>query len=147
VDRKPSWEVAHLAYLVARRHGAGPRFIADVYRARWEDGRDISDRNTIAAIGGELGLPPDELRGAVDDPSIREEGLAALLSIHTDDVFGVPYFLYRRERYWGLDRLPDFVTAVRESGPAGRTPTPAGFVDAVAGHEAAADQGHAGGCG
>jgi 2-hydroxychromene-2-carboxylate isomerase len=143
VDRKPWWEVAHLAYLVARRHGAAPRFIARVYRARWEEGHDISDRNTIAAIGAEVGLPRDELHGAVDDPGVRQEGLAALLSIYTDDVFGVPYFMNGRERYWGVDRLADFVAAVR----ADRTTTPVGPPDATARPEPAADQGHAGGCG
>jgi 2-hydroxychromene-2-carboxylate isomerase len=151
VDREPWWEVAHLAYLVARRHDAGPRFIARVYQARWEEGRDISDRDTIAAIGAELGLPTDDLRAAVDDPGIREEGLATLLAIDHDGVFGVPFFINGYERYWGVDRLADFVAAVR----AGHTPvaaalaaaTAAGHADAPAGPRPAADQGHAGGCG
>jgi 2-hydroxychromene-2-carboxylate isomerase len=154
VDREPWWEVAHLAYLVARRYGAGPRFIARVYQARWEQGRDISDRDAIAAIGAELGLPPGELRAAVDNPAVRQEGLAALLSIYKDGVFGVPFFTCGRDQYWGVDRLAGFAAAVRDSRtttvatPATETRAqvtiPAG---APAGPERAADPGHAGGCG
>ncbi|HEX5741026.1 MAG TPA: DsbA family protein, partial [Pilimelia sp.] len=43
VDRDPVWEVPHLAYLVAQREGEGREFIRRVYRARWEEGRDICD--------------------------------------------------------------------------------------------------------
>ena len=142
VDRAPCGEVSHLAYLVARRHGQGPPFIAAAYRARWVQGRDISDPATIGEIAVELGLDPAELSGAVSDPGTRKEGLHALQAVDADGVFGVPYFLYGRDRYWGIDRLPDFVAAVRAgiesiAAPAGENadPTPGG------------DQGHAGGCG
>ena len=143
VDRQPCWEVAHLAYLVARRTGHGPAFVARVYQARWQEGRDISDPATIAAIAGELGLPPAELAGAADHPLVRAEGLQALLAIDRDGVFGVPFFVLGFEKFWGVDRLALFAAAVREqaSGSAGGPQEPAPEA------EPAADLGHAGGCG
>ena len=144
VDRAPCWEVAHLAYLVAREHDAGPRFIASVYRARWEEGRDISDRATIAAIGANLGLDPVALATAADDPAVRRNGLRALQAIDTDGVFGVPFFIQGRDKYWGLDRLPEFVAAVRGDALA------IAGVEPVLAHGPGGpggDQGHAGGCG
>ena len=78
VDRAPRWEVAHFGFLRARRHGRGRDFVDAVYRARWEQGRDISDPETIGAVAAELGLDAAEHAGAAEDPELRDEALAAL---------------------------------------------------------------------
>jgi 2-hydroxychromene-2-carboxylate isomerase len=148
VDRNPVWEVAHLAYLVARRQGLGAAFTAAVYEARWEHGRDISDRATIADIAAGLGFAPDTLANAADDPQVRREGLRALLDVCADGVFGVPFFVHGRQRYWGVDRLPEFADAVSASGAGhpDRLETAASTAP-IAPAGPAADLGHAGGCG
>ncbi len=136
VDVAPVWEVPHLGYLVAERDGLGIDYVELVGRARWQRGQDICDRSTIAAIAAELGLDPVEVAGAADDPDLRRAGLAELVRVCRDGVFGVPYFRRGRHRYWGLDRLPDFLAGFPERlAPAGAI-SPARF-----------DEGHAGGCG
>lgn len=151
VDRGPVWEVAHLAYLVARRHGQGRAFAARVYQARWEQGRDISDRATIAAIAADLGLDPQTVADAVDDPAVCQEGVQALLDVCADGVFGVPFFVHGREKFWGVDRLPAFVESVAATTSAvADSDLALGSVrvDVAAGQPGpAADLGHAGGCG
>ncbi|MDT3395958.1 DsbA family protein [Streptomyces sp. B1866] len=119
-DRRPRWEVSHLAYLVAEEHGVGPEFAGRVYRARWEEGRDISDPAVIASLGPELGLNPDRLAAAGEDRAVRERGLAALRALHEDGVFGVPYFIDGGEQFWGVDRLPGFAACVRAGLAAGK---------------------------
>ncbi|MFD9375447.1 2-hydroxychromene-2-carboxylate isomerase [Streptomyces sp. NPDC059999] len=109
VDPAPHWEVSHLAYLAADRLGAGPEFIAETYRARWELGEDISDPDTMRRIGRTLGLDPEVLARAHEDPTIRASGLDALNSLHRDGVFGVPFFISGFDKFWGVDRLSDFV--------------------------------------
>ncbi|GAA4548849.1 2-hydroxychromene-2-carboxylate isomerase [Amycolatopsis samaneae] len=113
VDRKPHWEVPHLAYLAAAEAGRGPGFVALAYRRRWEQGADLCARATIADIAGELGLDPAPLTSAVDDPRLRAKGVAALLDLDRDGVFGVPFFCCGTEKFWGLDRLDGFATMVR----------------------------------
>ncbi|GGW69191.1 2-hydroxychromene-2-carboxylate isomerase [Streptomyces xantholiticus] len=113
VDPAPRWEVSHLAYLAADELGAGREFIDETYRARWELGEDISEPETMGRIGKTLGLDPLVLAGAHQDPQIRERGLAALGSLHRDGVFGVPFFISGFDKFWGVDRLPDFVGTVR----------------------------------
>jgi 2-hydroxychromene-2-carboxylate isomerase len=163
VDRAPRWEVAHFAFLRARRHGRGRPFVAAVQRARWEQGRDISDPATIGAVAAALGLDAAEHAGAAEDPTLRDEALDALRALDRDGVFGVPFFVAWRERFWGLDRLPAFAALVRAGGPA---PTAAAETaqdtagedtagEDTAGEETvgepervpAGDAGHAGGCG
>ena len=142
VDRAPRWEVAHLGYLVAAERGLGREYIAEVYRARWELGLDISDPLTITTIAAELDTDPRGVADAADDPAVRERGLAALLDVSKDGVFGVPFFAKGFDKFWGLDRLPAFVTALRGDAPA---PAPQdAHTPALA---ATGDFGHAGGCG
>ncbi|MCX5203700.1 DsbA family protein [Streptomyces sp. NBC_00237] len=113
VDTEPQWQVPHLSYLVAQELGAGREFIAAVYRARWELGEDISQPDTMRRVGKELDLDPELLAGAHENDEVRERGHAALDSLHRDGVFGVPYFISGFEKFWGVDRLPDFVETVR----------------------------------
>ncbi|WP_422770154.1 2-hydroxychromene-2-carboxylate isomerase [Plantactinospora sp. WMMC1484] len=148
VDRDPVWEIPHLGYLVARRHGAGPAYVERAYRARWQEGRDICDRATVAGIAAELGLDPAEVSGAADDPEVRRQGVAALLDIHRDGVFGVPFFVHGFERFWGVDRLAAFAASVADrlgGGPSTTENDKRGpFLAPAAGRT---DEGHAGGCG
>ncbi|MFF3291877.1 2-hydroxychromene-2-carboxylate isomerase [Streptomyces sp. NPDC003023] len=113
VDPAPRWEVSHLGYLAAAEAGAGPRFIEETYRYRWELGEDISDPDIVGRIGKEIGLDACVTAEAHLDPVIREKGLRALNSLHRDGVFGVPFFIDGFDKYWGVDRLPGFVDAVR----------------------------------
>jgi 2-hydroxychromene-2-carboxylate isomerase len=113
VDPAPRWEVSHLAYLAADRLGVGPEFIAETYRARWELGENISDPDTMRKIGETLGLDPEVLARAHEDPEIRELGMTALNSLHRDGVFGVPFFIVGFDKYWGVDRLAGFAESVR----------------------------------
>lgn len=136
VDQEPVWEVSHLAYVAAERLGKGRAFIDAAYRARWEQGRNISDPEVMAAIGGELGIDPGTLAGAGTDPALREEGARRLEALHRDGVFGVPYFINGFEKFWGVDRLAAFAGSVRSARAEATTP----LVPSL-------DQGHAGGCG
>lgn len=142
IDRHPCWEVPHLAYLAARGHGLGVQFIDVAYRARWQQGRDICDRGIMGELAEQLGLDPHEAIGAVDDPELRRQGTLALLDIYQDDVFGVPFFVHHRNKYWGVDRLAPFVLAVRAATPPELAVTPA-----VTASVNSSDPGHAGGCG
>jgi 2-hydroxychromene-2-carboxylate isomerase len=154
VDHDPSWEVAHLAYLVAAEQGRGIEFIDRVYRARWQQGRDITDPATIAELAADVGVPTEAANGAAEDERVRRLGVEALLAIDRDDVFGVPFFINRRQKFWGVDRLPDFLKSL------GKRPRSDDTVDGDAFDGASAcrvpvpaddlrssDHGHAGGCG
>ncbi|GGZ68076.1 2-hydroxychromene-2-carboxylate isomerase [Streptomyces subrutilus] len=144
VDRDPVWEVPHLAYLVAARHGRGHAFIDAVYRARFGRGRDICDPATIEDIAFEIGLDPRELARASTVPEVRAEGIRVLLDVCRDGVFGVPFLVHGFSRFWGLDRLDDFVAHLRDrEEPAASVPQPLSAI----GTGRATDDAHAGGCG
>jgi 2-hydroxychromene-2-carboxylate isomerase len=145
VDRAPVWEVPHLAYLVAARQDRGAQYLTATYRARWEQGRDICDPATVCAIGTEIGLDGDALAAAGADAALRAEGARILRDAGRDGVFGVPFFVSGRHRFWGLDRLAAFADHVG-AGEA-LTPSPPEPPVAVVAVGSGADDGHAGGCG
>ncbi len=141
VDREPVWEIPHLGYLVALKAGLGREYIAEVCSARWQHGLNICDRATIADIAVRLGLDADEVSNASEDPELRAQGVELLMDVCRDGVFGVPFFVHRFTRFWGIDRLPDFVAHVRSKL------APAAALPSGPDESASAEAGHAGGCG
>lgn len=78
-----------------------------VFRACWEQQRDMADAATLAALLAECGLPAQRLDQA------REPGVQARYEANTRQaidagVFGAPSYVINGEIFWGQDRL-DFV--------------------------------------
>ncbi len=152
VDVDPWWELPHLAWIRARREGTQRTLYEAVTRARWERGEDICDHDRLGAVLSDAGLDPGPLLAAPADPTIREEGVEALLKVYRDDVFGVPYFRSGPHKFWGLDRVDDFVEFL-EDRPGGLgslgtgldqgSPVPQAALAAVGAY----DHDTAGGCG
>lgn len=152
VDVDPVWEVPHLAYLLADDLGAGRAFVAAAYRARWERGENICDPAVVRDLADELGLPGDRLAAAVEDDELRARGVEVLRRVCRDGVFGVPFFVHRFTRFWGVDRLADFAAHLRSVGVTADDPADdpgglPGLQPVTVGLGRSSDEGHAGGCG
>lgn len=115
IDIDPWWELPHLAWFQAKDLGVHKRFYDAVMAARWERGEDICEPEVLRRICRDAGLDADVLVAAPSDPEIRQRGVQALMDVYHDDVFGVPYFKFGRHRFWGLDRLDDFIEALKSS--------------------------------
>ncbi|MBU7597308.1 DsbA family protein [Streptomyces sp. XM4193] len=148
IDRDPCWEVAHLAWFAAEDAGRGKDFVAAAHRARWQEGRNISEPEVMAEIATELGLDADVLANAHKDPELRRRGAETLAESAHDGLFGVPFFIHGRDKFWGVDRVEQFVKSVgataAPAASAEKAPDPATHADQF---PVGGDQGHAGGCG
>ncbi len=74
-------------------------------RACWIEERQLADEETLAAIADSVGLDGSALLAAS-----KEDKAEALLhqsceQALADGCFGVPWYIYRDEPYWGQDRL------------------------------------------
>jgi predicted DsbA family dithiol-disulfide isomerase len=93
--RVPRTRKAHEAAAFARERGSFQAMHEAVYRAYWQDGRDIGRIDVLIEIGAEVGLDPMELRVELDIDKWAERvdtdaAWAALVG-----VTGVPaYLLY-----------------------------------------------------
>jgi len=152
VDIDPCWEIPHLAWLRARRVGLAEPFYDAVVQARWQRGEDVCQRERVRALARGIGADPALLAGAVDDDVIRAEGVGCLESAYLDDVFGIPYLKVGRHRFWGLDRLDDFLAVYRAVAPTPQSVggvespvpgVPAGVIERIGAY----DVDTAGGCG
>ncbi|MGF0316462.1 2-hydroxychromene-2-carboxylate isomerase [Nocardia fluminea] len=139
VDRNPWWEVPHLACVAAGRDGRMRDLAVALTRARWREGRDICDAGTVEEVATGLGLDGVTIARAAMDPSVRDAAIEILLAAYHDGVFGVPFFVRGRDRYWGVERLSNFA-----AGVGSRSAVP---VDFTAPLPVGSDMGHAGGCG
>lgn len=150
IDRQPHWEPAHLAYLPAADAGLGREFADLVYRARWNDNRDICDPAVIGDLAQQLGLDRDLLSTAADNPALRARGIDCLVRSWQDGLFGVPFFISGREKFFGVERLAIFVDTVRGQRTSAASENRS-WAEARAcapdGASTGADAGHAGGCG
>ncbi|MHB8455175.1 MAG: DsbA family protein [Acidiferrobacterales bacterium] len=118
-QREPWWELSHLGYLFACARGRGAEFFWGIYAARWERGQDISSTSTIREVAEGAGLDPDEIISAPEVGSLREAGARALYRSYIDGVFGVPFFIVDHSKFWGLDRLEFFLSALGERSSPG----------------------------
>jgi 2-hydroxychromene-2-carboxylate isomerase len=109
VDVNPRWEIPHLGWLKARRLGCEAQFYTAVTNARWQRGANICDPNLINAIAASLDLDGEAIARAIDDPEIRADGVECLTEAYEDDIFGVPYMRIGPHRFWGFDRVDNFL--------------------------------------
>jgi 2-hydroxychromene-2-carboxylate isomerase len=111
IDRDPSWEQPVRAYLVARRLGRGAEFREALYRARWESGSDIHCPRVLAELADPLGI--GDLAAQMASSVTIEEAVQILLRAGNAGVFGVPFFQIGLEKFWGVDRVPAFISTLR----------------------------------
>jgi len=99
---------AGAASLYAERAGVLKDYVVEVMRTEWGGGEDIGEPDVLRGIARRIGLSPDAVVAASEDPA----NLAVLErnaeEAESRGAFGVPTFIIGEEIFWGNDRL-DFV--------------------------------------
>ena len=148
VDVNPRWDTAHLAWLAARRIGQQRPLFWALHEARWEQRQNIWDPVVIEAVANSAELDGPAIVKGIDDANVRAEAVEILARAYDQDVFGVPFFLNGRQRFWGLDRLEAFIaTLPPASPPSESSDVDAGIPKAVLEAVGCYDTDTAGGCG
>lgn len=78
-----------------------------IFRAVWEQERNIADAQTLAQLLAEHGLPAAWLQDA-RSPEVQQAYEANTAAALVAGVFGAPSYVIEGEVFWGQDRL-DFV--------------------------------------
>ena len=93
----------------------GPQFTRAVYVAEFANGANIADRQTLAAILGELGLDAAALLQRIEQPEVKQRLRERTEEAEELEIFGAPSFLAREELYWGDDRLEQAIARLKRS--------------------------------
>ncbi len=89
--------------LAARRTDCFAGYHAAMFRAVWQQGRDVSSRDAVGALASELGYPA--IAPLLDDASIKDELKATTEEAIRRGAFGVPTFFAGADMFWGHDRM------------------------------------------
>lgn len=109
------WTLPHCAYLACATPVLQGAFALEAMRRRWLEGAQLCTpaavRDVLLAASGQCSIPvdPDALLAAATDDAMTEQAAAVLYEAWLDGVFGLPFLIAGRERFWGQDRIPDFL--------------------------------------
>ena len=81
-------------------------FVHAVFRAFFQDDRDISDAGVIAQIAQSLGIDGQALMEGAQEPAIKDALRKQVEDAVALGVFGAPTIVVDGEMFWGNDRLP-----------------------------------------
>lgn len=103
-------------FQLAKEEDRALAFMLAAYRARFVAGRNISDDDVLCDVAVEAGLDPDATLVAADSTDLRARSLMELeKTLEVDQPFGVPFFVYQGEPFWGQDRIDLLIEAVRSA--------------------------------
>lgn len=87
---------AHRVIHLARSKGLQADAQERLFRAYFSEGRPISDRETLAELGGSVGLDADEVRGMLESDRFADEVREDELTASRFGITGVPFFVLDR---------------------------------------------------
>ncbi len=116
IARTPNTFIAHQLIELAQERGAGACVVDALFRAYFEQGRDVGDRDELRAIAQACGVPAD----ALDARWADNEAAARLAGIERDlkalGIGGVPTFILGRKFALSGAHPPEtLVRAIREA--------------------------------
>jgi 2-hydroxychromene-2-carboxylate isomerase len=93
-----------------------------LYRALWVEDLNLDDREVLAALAAEVGVPADRVEAA-SSPEARLALVTATAEAQAAGVFGAPTCIVRGPDkapllFWGQDRLDLVAAALRGWRPA-----------------------------
>jgi 2-hydroxychromene-2-carboxylate isomerase len=93
-------------WLQQHRPEKANEFVHAVFRAFFQDDRDISDPAVVAQIAQSIGIDGAALTAAAQTPGIKDELRRRVEEAVALGVFGAPTIVVDGEVFWGNDRLP-----------------------------------------
>ena len=89
----------------AKKTGVTDAYTEAMFKASWEQGRDVNDPAQIADIVSGAGLDADAMAGAIQDPEIKQGLIDATTEAVERGLFGAPTMFVDGEMHFGQDRL------------------------------------------
>lgn len=104
-------------YWAQERHpGRATALIHALYRAAWQQGRDIGTAEAVIEVAGEAGFDKEEVKAALQDPAVKDRLRQAVEASLAAGVCGSPFMIADGEPFWGNDRLEQMAEWVRSGG-------------------------------
>ncbi len=93
VKKSVNTRMAHMLVAAASTVQRGSEMKAALFKAYWQDGRDIGDLDTLVAIAGEQGFDEQAARDELTNEELRETVIGLEAHAQQVGVTGVPFFI------------------------------------------------------
>ena len=93
MERTPNTRRAHMLIARATELGRGDEVAEGLFRAYFDDARDVGDPEVLAEIGAGAGLDADQVRAALDSTELRAQVVALERRAAEMGISGVPFFV------------------------------------------------------
>lgn len=93
VTKSVNTRMAHMLIAAASTVQRGSEMTAALFKAYFQDGRDIGDLDTLVAIAGELGFDQNAARDELNSDELRESIIGLEAHAQRVGVTGVPFFI------------------------------------------------------
>jgi predicted DsbA family dithiol-disulfide isomerase len=93
VKKSVNTRMAHMLVAAAATVQRGSEMKAALFKAYWQDGRDIGDLDTLVAIAGEQGYDERAARDELANDELRETVIGLEVHAQKVGVTGVPFFI------------------------------------------------------
>jgi predicted DsbA family dithiol-disulfide isomerase len=93
VTKSVNTRMAHMLVAAAATVMRGGEMTAALFKAYFQDGRDIGDLDTLVAIAGELGFDQNAARDELTNDELRETVIGLEAHAQKVGVTGVPFFI------------------------------------------------------
>ncbi len=101
--------------LAAQGLGIFERYVDEVYRNMWSEGRKMDDPAVVAAAWKESGFDADKLFAGTQDQAVKDRLMTNTQRSVERGAFGSPTFFVGDEIFFGKDRLRDVEEAIIEA--------------------------------
>ncbi|KFC75551.1 DSBA oxidoreductase [Bosea sp. LC85] len=112
VTRTPNTRMAHMLIAAASTVQRGTEMKAALFKAYFQDGRDIGDLETLVAIATELGFEENAARDELTNDELRETIIGLEAHAQKVGVTGVPFFIVEGKLAVSGAQTPDVWTKV-----------------------------------
>lgn len=112
VTRTPNTRMAHMLIAAASTVQRGTEMKAALFKAYFQDGRDIGDLETLVAIATELGFEENAARDELTNDELRETIIGLEAHAQKVGVTGVPFFIVDGKLAVSGAQTPDVWTKV-----------------------------------
>ena len=85
--------------------GKAKAYAWDCFTTFFGEGRDISSKETVAAIAARQGFAEDDVIAACDNDAVKQQLKDETSAAIAKGVFGSPFIIVDGEGFWGADRL------------------------------------------
>ena len=92
---------------MALKEGWGEDYSEALYRAEFQEDRDVASAEVVGAVVAGLGQDAGRVLLGAETPEVKASLRAQTDAAQALGIFGAPTFLTQGELFWGDDRLED----------------------------------------